>query len=116
MDEQHLIILKELAKDSTLSQRDLSNRLGLSLGKVNYVLNALLDKGFLKAERFKNSKKKRAYMYVLTPEGIKKRVELTYHFLKLKVREYDTLKAEIEEMRREINVEGGNSRAEGKER
>ncbi len=107
MDEHHLTLLKELATDSTLSQRDLSKRLGLSLGKVNYVLNALLDKGFLKAERFKNSKKKRAYMYVLTPEGLKKKVELTYHFLKMKVREFDILKAEIEAMRRELDVEGG---------
>ena len=106
MDEHHLTLLKELATDSTLSQRDLSKRLGLSLGKVNYVLNALLDKGFLKAERFKNSKKKLADRYVLTPEGLKKKVDLTFHFLKMKVREYDTLKVEIEEMRRELDVEG----------
>ena len=70
MDEYHLKLLKELSKDSTLSQRDLSNKLGLSLGKVNYVLNALLDKGLLKTKRFKNSRNKRAYMYILTAEGI----------------------------------------------
>jgi EPS-associated MarR family transcriptional regulator len=107
MDEHHLTLLKELATDSTLSQRDLSKRLGLSLGKVNYVLKALLDKGFIKAERFKNSKKKLAYMYVLTPEGIKRKVYLTGHFLKIKVREYDALKVEIEEMRRELEGVGG---------
>ena len=106
MDEHHLTLLKELATDSTLSQRDLSKRLGLSLGKVNYVLNALLDKGFVKAERFKNSRKKLAYMYVLTPEGIKRKVCLTGHFLKIKVREYDALKVEIEEMKRELESAG----------
>ncbi len=73
---------------------------------MNYVLKALLDKGFVKAERFKNSKKKLAYMYVMTPEGIKRKVYLTGYFLKMKVREYDALKVEIEEMRRELDIEG----------
>jgi len=107
MDEHHLKTLKELSKDSALSQRDLSRRLGLSLGRVNYVLNALLDKGLVKAERFKNSKSKLAYMYILTPEGIKEKVELTYHFLQRKTEEYDSLGIEIEELRREVEIEGG---------
>ncbi len=107
MDEHHLKTLKELSKDSALSQRDLSNKLGLSLGRVNYVVNALLDKGLVKAERFKNSKNKLAYMYILTPEGIKERVGLTYHFLQRKKKEYDSLGMEIEELRRELEIEGG---------
>ncbi|HLA00064.1 MAG TPA: MarR family EPS-associated transcriptional regulator [Thermodesulfovibrionales bacterium] len=106
MDEHHLKTLKELSKDSALSQRDLSKRLGLSLGRVNYVLNALLDKGLLKAERFKNSKNKLAYMYHLTPEGIIEKMELTYHFLQRKKKEYDSLGMEIEELRREVDIEG----------
>jgi len=105
MDEHHLKLLKELSKDSTLSQRDLSSRLGLSLGKVNYVLNALLDKGLLKTKRFKNSKNKRAYMYILTPKGIKGKMDLTYHFLERKVGEYDALKMEIEALREELEME-----------
>ncbi len=105
MDEHHLKTLKELSKDSALSQRDLSKRLGLSLGRMNYVLNALLDKGLLKAERFKNSKNKIAYMYHLTPEGIIEKVELTYHFLQRKKEEYDSLGMEIEELRRELKTE-----------
>ncbi|MBI4745820.1 MAG: MarR family EPS-associated transcriptional regulator [Deltaproteobacteria bacterium] len=104
MNEHHLKTLKELSKDSALSQRDLSKRLGLSLGRVNYVMNALLDKGLVKAERFKNSKNKLAYMYILTPEGIKEKVGLTYHFLQRKKEEYDSLGMEIEELRRELET------------
>jgi EPS-associated MarR family transcriptional regulator len=109
MDEHHLKTLKELSKDSALSQRDLAKRLGLSLGSVNYVLNALLDKGLVKAERFKNSKNKLAYMYHLTPDGIKEKVGLTYHFLQRKREEYDSLGMEIEELRRELEIEGGDA-------
>ena len=105
MEEHHLKTLKELSKDSTLSQRDLSKKLGLSLGRVNYVVNALLDKGLVKAERFKNSKNKLAYMYNLTPEGIIEKAELTYHFLQRKKEEYDSLGMEIEELRREVEAE-----------
>ena len=105
MEEHHLKTLKELSKDSALSQRDLSKKLGLSLGRVNYVLNALLDKGLVKAERFKNSKNKIAYMYHLTPEGIIEKVGLTYHFLQRKKEEYDSLGMEIEELRREVEAE-----------
>ena len=102
MDGHHLNLLKELSEDSTLSQRELSRRLGLSLGKVNYVLNALIDKGFIKVKRFKNSQNKLAYMYILTPEGISKRIELTRFFLKRKMMEYDRLKTEIEELKKEV--------------
>jgi EPS-associated MarR family transcriptional regulator len=104
MDGHKLKILQELAKDNTLSQRDLSRKLGLSLGKVNYVLNALIDKGHVKAESFKNSKRKLAYMYILTPAGIKAKVELSYRFLKRKIDEYNTLKIEIEELRKETKL------------
>jgi len=104
MDEHHLKLLNELSKDHTLSQRDLSKKLGLSLGKINYVLNALLDKGLVKAKRFKNSKNKVAYMYILTPEGMVQKLDLTHSFLLRKMREYDALKQEIEEMKKEIEL------------
>lgn len=71
---------------------------------MNYVLNALLDKGLVKAEKFKNSKKKLAYMYHLTPKGIKKKVELTSSFLHRKMNEYDALKIEIEELKEELGA------------
>lgn len=108
MDEHHLKLLQELSKDNTLSQRDISKKLGLSLGKVNYVLNALLEKGLVKTKRFKNSRNKLAYMYILTPRGIKSKVELTYSFLKRKVDEYNMLEMEIRELKSEIdNIENG---------
>lgn len=102
MDESQFKLLNELSKDNTLSQRDLSKKLGLSLGKVNFVLNALVDKGLVKAKSFKNSKNKLAYMYILTPKGMTQKIKLTYHFLNSKVNEYDVLKNEIKELRKEI--------------
>ena len=107
MNEHHLNLLKELTKDNTLSQRDLSGRLGLSLGKVNYILKALLDKGLLKAEKFKNSKHKLAYIYHLTPKGLAAKFELSSNFLQRKIDEYDALKLEIEELKEELKAEGG---------
>ncbi|MDH3975336.1 MAG: MarR family EPS-associated transcriptional regulator [Deltaproteobacteria bacterium] len=109
MNEYHLKLLKELSKNSSLSQRDLSKKLGLSLGKVNYVINALLDKGLVKAEKFKNSRHKLAYMYHLTQEGIKKKVDLSSSFLQKKISEYDALKMEIEELKAELDVDSANS-------
>ena len=100
-----LKILKELSRDKTLSQRDLSKKLGLSLGKVNYVLNALIDKGLVKVESFKNSKKKLAYMYILTPKGVAEKMELTYLFLKKRTHEYNTIKIEIEELKKDLEKE-----------
>ena len=101
MDESQFKTLCELSKDCTLSQRELSKRMGLSLGKVNYVVNELLKKGMLKAERFKNSKNKMAYMYALTPRGIIEKTNQTYAFLARKLEEYHMLKSEIEMLRRE---------------
>lgn len=106
MNEHHLKIMKEISMDNTLSQRDLSKKLGLSLGKVNYVLNALLDKGLVKTERFKNSKNKRAYLYTLTPEGVRKKMELTSAFLKRKMDEYDALAREIKALGKELQSKG----------
>ena len=104
MNEHHFKLLRELSIDNTLSQRDLSKKLDLSLGKVNYVLNALLDKGLVKAERFKNAKNQRAYMYILTPEGVKEKIDLTYSFLHRKMDEYDDLRREIDELRKELGA------------
>ena len=100
-----LRILKELSEDKTLTQRALSKKLGLSLGKVNYVLNALIDAGLIKAESFKNSKNKAAYMYNLTPTGLAKKIEMTYDFLKRKMKEYEVLEVEIEELKKDLEKE-----------
>jgi EPS-associated MarR family transcriptional regulator len=101
VDEFQFKTLRELAKDGTLSQRDLSKRMGLSLGRVNYLVNALLKEGYIRADRFKNARNKIAYMYVLTPKGISAKVNQTYSFLQRKLDEYHRLKDEIETLRRE---------------
>jgi len=101
MDESQFKALRELEKDSTLSQRDLSKKVGLSVGRVNYIINALLKKGFIKAQRFKNSKNKIGYMYILTPKGISERIVQTQTFLQKKNEEYIRLKQEIEALREE---------------
>lgn len=96
MNEHFFNTLRALAKDSTLSQRDLSQKMGLSLGRVNYIVNALVEKGYIKAERFKNAKNKMAYMYVLTPHGIAEKFRQTQAFLLRKTAEYEQLRSEIE--------------------
>lgn len=111
MNGHHLKLLKELSKDNKLSQRELSQKLGLSLGQVNYVLSNLVEAGLTRAKRFKNSKNKIAYMYILTPAGIKSKMQLSRDFLKRKLDEYEILKMEIEELKREVesdkNLTGG---------
>jgi EPS-associated MarR family transcriptional regulator len=104
MDESHFKALREISRDGSLSQRDLAGRIGLSLGRVNYIVRSLMENGYIKARRFKNSRNKIAYMYVLTPQGIKKRMETTTRFLALKTREYEELRREIEELEAEVET------------
>ena len=94
-------MLRLLRAKPELSQREVASSLGMSLGKVNYCLRALIDKGFVKAENYRNSDNKLAYFYLLTPSGIAAKADLTRKFLARKVREYEELKAEIEGLRRE---------------
>lgn len=84
-----------------MSQRELSRELGISLGKVNYCVQALIEKGWIKAANFTNSQNKTAYMYLLTPRGIERKTSLTISFLQAKIKEYERLRAEIRQMRRE---------------
>jgi EPS-associated MarR family transcriptional regulator len=106
LDGSHFHALRELARDATLSQRDLAGRLGLSLGRVNYIVNSLIRMGLVKARRFKNSRNKLAYRYVLTPDGVRQKVQVTRRFLQEKIREYERLQREIEELRTEASAEG----------
>lgn len=108
MDESQFKALLELAKDGTLSQRDLSRRMGLSLGRVNFLVNALLNKGYIKAQRFKNSRNKIGYMYLLTPKGVSEKLTQTYTFLQRKMDEYERLKKEIEALRTEASNHSQN--------
>lgn len=99
-------LLKTLEDNPGLSQRDLAKRLGVSLGKVNFCLNALIEKGCLKVNNFRNSDNKLAYAYLLTPQGVEQKARMTVEFLQIKVREYERLRAEIEELRREVGQRG----------
>jgi EPS-associated MarR family transcriptional regulator len=101
MNEAQFKTLRELSAEGTISQRDLSKKVGLSLGSVNYIMKELIKSGYVKAQRFKNSHNKAAYIYVLTPEGINARVRQTQYFLKVKMDEYERLHKEIEELKKE---------------
>ena len=97
----HYKVLKILEQNPQISQRELASELGVSLGKVNYCMKALIDKGLVKASNFKNSSNKRAYFYVLTPSGIEAKAKISVRFLQRKLDEYEALGAEIEQLKRE---------------
>jgi EPS-associated MarR family transcriptional regulator len=105
-DETHYHLLKLLEERSDLSQRQLAGVLGVSLGKVNYCLRALIGKGLVKAVNFRDNPDKRVYAYLLTPQGITAKARLTAHFLKRKMSEYEALREEIEQLRQEARNEG----------
>ena len=97
-----LELLRLLERHPDYSQRQMSNALGVSLGKAHYLLKALLDKGWVKAKNFKRSEHKARYLYVLTPNGVHQRLRLTRSFLARKEREYDQLHAQIAALRAEL--------------
>ena len=94
--EDYFKILKNIKNYPKSSQRDLAQKVGISLGKLNYCLKALIDKGHVKIENFKNNNNKINYFYVLTPRGINEKTKLTISFMKRKMKEYDELKSEFE--------------------
>jgi EPS-associated MarR family transcriptional regulator len=94
-------ILKTIANNSELTQRQLAKELGVSLGKANYCLRSLIDKGLVKVENFRKSQHRIQYLYKLTPRGLEEKARVTSRFLKQKLREYEEIKAEIEELRQE---------------
>jgi EPS-associated MarR family transcriptional regulator len=104
MNETQFKALRELSLDNFVSQRELSKRIGISLGGVNFIIKALLKKGYIKAQRFKNSNNKMAYIYVLTPQGIDARISQTEIFLKRTHEEYQRLCQELERIKREKDI------------
>lgn len=100
----HYKLMRLLEANPQMSQRDLARELGISLGKANYCLQALIKKGWIKATNFTNSQNKAAYMYLLTPRGLEEKASLALEFLQLKMREYEALRAEIKQMRREAKA------------
>ena len=96
-----LALMRLLGTRPELTQREVASSLGMSLGKVNYCLKALIEKGFVKAQNYRKSTNKLAYFYLLTPSGVTAKTELTRNFLARKVREYEALRLEIERLEQE---------------
>jgi EPS-associated MarR family transcriptional regulator len=102
-EEMRFKLLRLIEENPQLSQREAANKLGISLGKVNYCLKALMRVGWLKATRFTNSRSKSAYMYLLTPRGIEEKASITLEFLQAKLQEYEMLRSEIEQLQRDVH-------------
>jgi len=96
-------VMRLLEQNPDLTQRELAERLGVSVGGLNYCLKALIDNGLVKMQNFATSKNKFGYVYVLTPRGIRQKALLTSQFLKRKMEEYDALKTEIENLKSEVS-------------
>ena len=96
-NQDNLNILRKIQSKSDITQRDLANELGFSLGKLNYCLKALKNKGLIKIKNFEKNKSKMNYMYLLTPKGISAKTKLTINFMKKKMMEYDELQKELGE-------------------
>ena len=96
-NQDHFDVLREIQKQSNSSQRELAQQLGFSLGKLNYCLRALKEKGLVKIDNFKKNPSKFSYIYVLTPAGIAKKTKLTINFMKRKMKEYEDLQMELDE-------------------
>lgn len=101
-DELRLRVLRALEANPELSQRQLAAELGVSLGGVNYALKALVERGFVKADNFRKSGNKVAYLYVLTPQGVAEKASLATAFLGRKLEEYEVLRREIEALKGEV--------------
>lgn len=101
-DEVRYRLLNYLSQHPDASQRDLARELGISLGKVNYCMHALIEKGLVKARNFTNSRNKAAYAYILTKKGMEEKISVTTSFLRRKIEEYDAIAGEIERLRAEV--------------
>ena len=101
-DPQRLELLKLLQDQPQMSQRDLAQAMGVSLGKANYCLKALMEKGLVKLDKFRASPDKRQYAYLLTPAGLREKTRITMAFLRDKVSEYEALEKEIEQLRGDL--------------
>ena len=96
-NQDYFNVLRKIQRKPKSSQRELAKDLGFSLGKLNYCIKALKSKGMIKINNFKKNPKKINYIYVLTPKGITEKTQLTLNFMKIKMKEYDELKKEVEE-------------------
>jgi EPS-associated MarR family transcriptional regulator len=101
-EDNYFRVLRALNENPDLTQRELAQKLGLSVGSLNYCLKALIEKGWVKMQNFSQSKNKFGYVYILTPRGMSEKAALTGNFLKRKLAEYEALKAEIESLHTEL--------------
>ena len=106
-DQDQFNVLRKINSNPNVSQRDLANELNLSLGKINYCLKALKNKGLVKIQNFKKSKNKMGYAYILTPRGISEKTKITISFMKKKMKEYEELKKEINQ--KKVNVDNSKN-------
>jgi EPS-associated MarR family transcriptional regulator len=102
-EEMRYRLMRLIEENPQMSQRDVARELGISLGRVNFCVQALVRQGWVKAIRFKNSRNKLAYTYLLTQRGMEEKAALTLEFLRIKTREYEALCAEIELIRQDVN-------------
>jgi EPS-associated MarR family transcriptional regulator len=103
-EDTHFRVLRLLKENPEMSQRELAEAVGVSVGGIHYVLNALIEKGLVKLGNFTAAEDKRRYAYILTPKGLAQKALITKQFLARKIEEYVALKSEIEELQRELGV------------
>jgi EPS-associated MarR family transcriptional regulator len=114
-DEMRYRLMRLVNEQPAMSQRELARELGISLGKLNFCLRALVEKGLVKAINFKSNKNKAGYLYLLTPRGAEEKARITIRFLRRKLAEYESIRAEIEEIRRDADqIKNQSSTAEPK--
>ena len=104
-EDTYFRVLRLLQDNPDLTQREIADKLGLSTSGLNYCLKALIDKGWVKVHNFSQSKNKFGYIYVLTPQGLSEKLTLTGRFLQRKIAEYEALRAEIDGLSAEINIQ-----------
>ncbi|OOG24430.1 MarR family EPS-associated transcriptional regulator [Thioalkalivibrio denitrificans] len=111
-DEAHYRVLRMLQDNPDISQRELADALGVSVGKAHYLLRGLIERGFVKAGNFRRSNHKLGYLYKLTPSGIREKLNVTRRYLARREAEYKSIRAEIESLRAEMEAaarSGGDS-------
>jgi EPS-associated MarR family transcriptional regulator len=108
-EDTHFRVLRLLQENPEMSQRDLAAAVGVSVGGMHYVLNALIDKGLVKLGNFTAAEDKRRYAYILTPKGVAEKAVITRRFLARKMEEYEALRAEIKNLKADIEGFGGQS-------
>ena len=112
-EEAQFQVMRLIAQNPELTTRQIADEVGISTGAAYYCVTALVEKGFVKLENFKNNPRKGQYAYILTPRGIREKAALTVTFLERKLGEYEALRAEIADLEREVGLDGGVDPASG---